>query len=119
MARLCLSTIVSLCLLSVFAVNSASAQGLLGTPHFDTEFVYFHPKDADIKRFDSFIPGVQSNLNVPILGEASSTLGLDAFGRFRGLWIDGSDGGIDLDAQLYQYSVGTNLFYRGWQNIRP
>lgn len=119
MARFSLAILLSWCAISLCSVNPASAQGLLGTPHFDTEFVYLRPNDADINRVDSFITGVQSNLNIPILGDPSSTLGLDAYGRFRGAWIEGNDSGVSLDGQIYQYALGTNLFFHGWENVRP
>lgn len=119
MARICLSTVMSLCLIGLWSVTPAAAQGLLGSPYHDTEFVYFRPNDSAINRLDHFIPGVQSNLNLPILRNEGSYLGLDVYGRFRSLWISGNDGGVDLNAKLYDYSAGTNLYFRGWQNVRP
>ncbi|MCX7419250.1 MAG: hypothetical protein NT013_06900 [Planctomycetia bacterium] len=119
MTRFSLAILLSWCAIGFCTATPVVAQGLLGTPHFDTEFVYFRPDDSEINRFDSFINGVQSNLNIPLMGDPSSTLGLDAYGRFRGLWIEGNDGGFSLDGDIYQYSVGTNLFFQGWGGVRP
>ena len=126
MARTCLSMVISLCLLGLWMVTPASAQGLLGSGYSDSEFVYYRPNDANLNRLDHFIHGVQSNVNLPLLRNGDSYFGLDAYGRFRGLWMAHSEGSPQLDtgvrslnANFYDYSGGTNLYFRGWQNVRP
>ncbi len=101
----------------------ASAQGLLGNGYFDTEFVYYSPHDKDLRSIDSFIPGVQSNLNIPVLGRNEDQFGVDAWGRFRGLWVDGQMDilgvNVDTNIDVYAGAAGANLYYSGWTGFRP
>lgn len=104
-------------------ITPVKAQGLLGNTYFDTEFIYYSPEDDFLREIDGFIPGVQANLNVPLVPGSAEVLGIDAWGRFRGLWISGTvdflGTDIDTDIDYYGAAVGANFYLSMWSAVRP